>query len=86
MKVLKLILNIEINDINELKVENENDDVIIEHNSDSDYDLEKSYSESNESDEDNFEEKLFENNPKPIRPKTNKRKRILNDLDDIYES
>lgn len=62
MQGLKLILN-------ELKVENEIDYVIIEHNSDSYYDLEKSYIESNESDEDNFEEKLLENKPKPIRPK-----------------
>lgn len=83
---LKLILNIEINDINELNVENQNDEDIIDHKTDSDYDLEKSHIESNESDEGNYEDNLFDNKPKPFRPKANKRKRIINDLDDIYDS
>ena len=63
----------------------QSDNNFIENHSDSEKNSISSNQKDSSSEDGNYEDPLFENKPRLILPKINKRKRIINDLDDIYD-
>ena len=85
LESLKFIVDIDIENVDELNKEIINDNNLLEEYSDSENNSKSSNEEDSPSEEGNYEDSLFEIKPKLNISKNNKRKRFINDLDDIYD-